>query len=56
MKSSKIGRPIIGLPKTHDIKVRVDAETHEALVKYAEKENTTKAEVIRKAISLYLKK
>lgn len=54
--SAKIGRPVIGQPKTNDMKVRVDDETHEKLLNYAREHNITKAEVVRRAILEFFKK
>lgn len=54
MKSSKVGRPVVGKPKTHDIKVRIDEETHRKLLRLAEDKNTTKAEIIRQAITQFI--
>lgn len=54
--SPKTGRPVIGLPKTNDVKVRLDDNTHELLLKYCEKNNITKAEAIRQGIDLLFKK
>lgn len=53
--SPKMGRPIIGEPKSNDIKVRVDNAMHNALLKYCEKNGITKAEAIRQALKLFLK-
>lgn len=44
---SKMGRPVMGSPKTNDIKVRIDDETLKELLKYCEKNGITKAEAIR---------
>lgn len=52
--SPKTGRPVVGEPKTNDVKVRLDNTTHQKLLKYCEKNKTTKAEVIRKAIIQFL--
>lgn len=49
-----MGRPVIGSPKTNDIKVRVDDKTHQDLLEYCQREGITKAEAIRKAIGLLL--
>ncbi len=51
-----MGRPVFGKPKIIDLKVRVDKELHEKLVKYAENNNQTKAEVARRAITIFLEK
>lgn len=50
---SPMGRPKSDNPKTNDIKVRLDNETHKKLLDYCDKNKTTKAEVIRKAISKF---
>ncbi len=52
--SPRTGRPVIGEPKTNDIKVRLDNTTHEALLQYSKENNITKAEAIRRAIKLLL--
>ena len=52
---SKMGRPVIGNPKTNDIKVRIDDETLEKLLKYCKEKRITKAEAIRQGIHLLLK-
>ena len=45
-----MGRPLSSNPKQNDIKVRVDDQTHEKLLKYCEDNGISKAETIRKAI------
>ena len=52
---SKMGRPKSDNPKSNDVKVRLDEETHKDLMNYCEKNKFTKAEAIRKAIYLLLK-
>lgn len=54
--SPRTGRPVIGQPKTNDIKVRLDDDTHNKLLKYCEEHEITKAEAIRQGIHLLLKK
>ncbi len=54
--SPRTGRPVIGEPKTNDVKVRLDDTTHRKLLEYCEKNSMTKAEVIRKALQLFLDK
>lgn len=54
--SAKMGRPLSGNPKCNDIKVRVDKQTHEKLLKYCEANGITKAEAIRRAILKLLEK
>ena len=53
---SPMGRPKSDRPKSNDIKVRLDDETHEELLKYCERHQITKAEAIRQGIHLILKK
>lgn len=53
--SSHIGRPKSDNPKSNDVKVRLDAETHKELIEYCEHNKLTKAEAIRKGIYLLLK-
>lgn len=52
----KMGRPVIGLPKNNDVKVRLDDITHEKLLQYCKERNITKAEAIRFAINAMLNK
>lgn len=54
--SPRTGRPVIGEPKTNDVKVRLDDTTHKKLMEYCKMNHTTKAEVIRKALQLFLDK
>lgn len=49
-----MGRPVIGEPKIHDIKVRLGDTTHNKLLEYCKENNITKAEAIRRAIDLLL--
>jgi len=56
MKGSKMGRPVIRLPKTNDLKVRLDDEVHNKVIEYAAKHKITKAEVVRVAIQDFFKK
>ena len=51
--SPRTGRPTVSR-KEHDIKVRIDKETHEKLLRYCEENKVTKAEAIRKGIQLVL--
>lgn len=55
MVSPRTGRPVIGEPKTNDVKVRLDDTTHKALLQYSKEHNITKAEAIRRGIQLLLK-
>lgn len=52
--SPKTGRPKINNPKEYDVKVRLDKETHEKILKYSEENNITKADAIRRGIDLLL--
>ena len=52
--SPRTGRPVIGEPKTNDVKVRLDDTTHQKLLQYCEQNSITKAEAIRRAINLLL--
>lgn len=52
--SPKMGRPT-DCKKDHDLKVRVDDVTHKKLLDYCQRNGITKAEAIRKGISLVLK-
>lgn len=54
--SAKMGRPPSSNPKQNDIKVRVDDQTHEKILKYCEANGISKAEAIRKAIDEMLEK
>lgn len=51
-----MGRPIIGKPKTIDVKVRLDKDTHEKVLEYSEKHKITKSETIRRGIGLLISK
>lgn len=51
--SPRTGRPTDCL-KDHDVKVRIDDDTHRRLLQYCEKHGITKAEAIRKGIHLVL--
>lgn len=53
--SPRTGRPT-DCRKDHDVKVRIDDETHNKLIKYCEEHNITKAEAIRQGIQLLLNK
>ena len=54
--SSKMGRPKVNNPKNIDVKVRFDEATHEKMLKYCDKNNLTKTEMIRKGVDLLLDK
>lgn len=50
-----MGRPKSDNPLNIDVKVRIDKETNEALVKYCENHGISRTEAIRKGINLILK-
>ena len=52
--SPRTGRPVIGLRKDIDIKVRIDKEMNEKLLEYCEQNNITRTEAIRQGICLLL--
>lgn len=52
--SPRTGRPKVENPKNHDLKVRVDEKTNEAIIRYAKKHNIARTEAIRRAIDLLL--
>lgn len=56
MSDKKMGRPVIGNPKNVDIKVRIDDETNEKLLKFCKDHGITRAESIRQAILKMLQK
>lgn len=53
--SPRTGRPTDSL-KNHDIKVRIDENTHQKLLKYCEENKISKAEAIRQGIHMVLTK
>ncbi|MCL2673720.1 MAG: CopG family transcriptional regulator [Defluviitaleaceae bacterium] len=52
--SPRTGRPKVDNPKNHDIKVRIDEKTNQAIIRYAEKHNIARTEAIRRGIDLLL--
>lgn len=52
--SPRTGRPKLDKPLKNDIKVRLNDDLHNRLVKYCEEKEISKAEVIRKAVVKYL--
>ena len=55
-EKKKMGRPVVGEPKSNDVKVRLDDSTHKRLLTYCKENSITKAEAIRQGIHLLLKK
>ena len=51
--SPKMGRPVVGSPKTNDVKVRLDDETHNKLLEYCKEKGITKAEAINRNVFIY---
>lgn len=51
-----MGRPKSDNPKSNDVKVRLDDDTHTKLLKYCDEHHITKAEAIRQGIHLLLSK
>lgn len=49
-----MGRPKVDNPKQIKFSIRLDAETHDKLMKYADNNNITKTEAIRKGIETLL--
>ena len=52
--SPRTGRPKSDNPKSHDVKVRLDAEMSRKLTEYCLKHSITTAEAIRRGIDLLL--
>ena len=53
--SPRTGRPADAL-KNHDLKVRVDDKLYDRLLKYADDNNITKAEAIRRVLDEHFAK
>ena len=53
--SPRTGRPT-DARKNHDLKVRVDDKLYDRLLRYADDNNITKAEAIRRVLDEYLPK
>lgn len=52
--SPRTGRPIVGLRKDVEVKVRFDKETNDKLMKYCEEHGITRTEAIRQGVHLLL--
>ena len=52
--NAKMGRPIIGAPKTKEIKARIDESTYNRLLEYCKKNNLSKTEVVRLGVKKVL--
>ena len=52
----RTGRPKVKKPKTIEVKARIDEETNIRLMKYCEKHNLTRTDVVRMGIEKVLKK
>lgn len=52
--SPRTGRPKVENPKNHDLKLRVDEKTNNAIIAYAKRHNIARTEAIRRGIELLL--
>ena len=52
--SPRTGRPKSSNPLKNDVKIRFDDELYNRLIKYCENNDTTKTEVIREAVIMFL--
>jgi len=50
----KMGRPVIGKPKTIEIKTRIDKDLEEKIKNYCEDKKITRSDFLRKAINKQL--
>ena len=50
----KMGRPVIGKPKTIEIKTRIDEDLEEKVKNYCEDKKSTRSDFLRKAINKQL--
>ena len=50
----KMGRPIIGEPKTVEIRTRIDEGLSEKINSYCKEKKSTRSDVLRKGIDLVL--
>lgn len=48
--SPRTGRPKIEKPKTYEIKVRIDEEVNQKLIRYCKENNVTRTDVIRQGV------
>ncbi len=53
--SPRTGRPVIGKPKTNDLKVRLDDDSLEKLNQYCENHGIKRAEAVRMGIDVFFK-
>lgn len=53
--SPRTGRPIVGKPKTNDLKVRLDDDSLRQLDEYCKAHEITRAEAVRNGIDLFFK-
>lgn len=52
----KMGRPVIGEPKTIEIKCRIDEQLNKKVISYCENNKITRSEFLREAITEKVKK
>lgn len=50
----KMGRPVIGKPKTVEIRTRVDEDLSNKINSYCEKKKITRSDFLRKGIDMVL--
>lgn len=51
----KMGRPSVEEPKVKRVSMRVTEKEYQQIIKYADKRNMTVAELISKAVDLFMK-
>lgn len=56
LQKKKMGRPVIGKPKTIEIKTRIDEDLEEKIKIYCEEKKITRSDFLRKAINRELNK
>lgn len=54
--SPRTGRPKVDKPKTIEVKARIDEETNERLIKYCEKNQLSRTDVVRMGIEMVITK
>ena len=52
--SPRTGRPVIGSPKTFEVKARIDKETNDKLEIYCKEKKVSKTDVVRLGLSKVL--
>lgn len=54
--SPRTGRPKVKMPKTIEVKARIDEETNKKLINYCKENGKSRTDVVRKGIDLVLGK